>query len=85
MITRKSNNEYQVVIPPKLKKKILDYDTLILNHDTLREMIAWCVGTFGQGGRNLRWRYAGGNVNKHGDIFVFKNERDAMWFRLRWA
>jgi hypothetical protein len=87
MITRKSNNEYQVVIPPakKLKKKILDYNALVLHHDTLREMIDWCTETFGQGGRNLRWRYGGGNANKYGDIFVFKNERDAMWFRLRWA
>jgi hypothetical protein len=87
MITRKSNNEYQVVIPPakKLKKKISDYNALILHHNELREIIDWCIETFGQCGRNYRWRYCGGNVNTHGDIFAFKNESDALWFRLRWS
>jgi len=86
MITRKSNNEYQVVIPPakKIKKKISDYNALILHHNELREIIDWCIETFGQCGKNYRWRYCGGNVNTHGDIFAFKNESDALWFRLRW-
>jgi hypothetical protein len=86
MITRKSNNEYQVVIPPakKLKKKISDYNALILHHNELQEIIDWCIENFGQCGRNYRWRYCGGNVNTHGDIFAFKNESDALWFRLRW-
>jgi hypothetical protein len=87
MITRKSNNEYQVVIPPakKLKKELWNHDSLRENHNLLLERIYWCTETFGQGGRNFRWRYGGGNVNKHGDIFIFKNESDALWFRLRWA
>lgn len=73
MIARKSKHEYRVEIPTKKS----------YTNDDLYEIIHWCTQTFGEGGRNqkCRWRY--GWIKT--DIFYFRNEKDAMYFVLRWS
>lgn len=77
MIERKSKHEYRVHL-----SRITPKPTTV---DELKEAIDWCITTFGPGGRNkkCRWRY--GWVHRSADYFYFRNEKDALFFVLRWS
>lgn len=77
MIVRKSKNQYRVDLG-----KVLPSPYTPAGIDEARQ---WCTETFGLGGRNkhCRWRY--GWVYREADYFYFKEEKDALYFVLRWS
>lgn len=70
MITRKNKHEW--VVECSLTKDGV-------------EARKWCTNTYGPGGRNkkCRWRY--GWLKDHVDTYYFRNERDALFFALKWV
>lgn len=75
MIQRKSRYEYKVSLP--LSKPY--------TREELYEVIDWCKKTFGEGGRNKKYRWRYGWVDRVNDTFYFRNEKDALYFVLRWT
>ena len=76
MIVRKSKNQYRI----DLGKIMAPYTP-----ENLNEAQSWCTENFGPGGKNKssRWRY--GWVEREADYFYFKEEKDALYFVLRWS
>ncbi len=77
MVERKSKHEYRVHL-----SKITPHPTTA---EELREAQNWCTDTFGPGGRNKKYRWRYGWVQRTTDIFYFRNEKDAMFFVLKWS
>lgn len=84
MITRKSKHEWRVEVP--LTREITK------SNQEWEDMIDWCHKTFGPGGRNKKYRWRFGWTRRARDIdrlyvdtFYFRNEKDAMFFVLRWS
>ena len=48
------------------------------------EIQAWCVHSFGPGGRSKKYRWRVGWTDKD-DTYYFKSSKDAMMFTLRWS
>ena len=72
MIIRKSKHEFRVVLTEKSTTDV-------------RNMRDWCSETFGNGGRNPKYRWRYGWLQDYDDVFYFRSERDALYFDLRWA
>ncbi len=72
LFEHKGKNKHRVIFTPAWAD---------CEHDEIRQ---WCEQTFGPGGRNkkCRWRYGWTNV---GNVYHFKEKRDAQFFILRWA
>lgn len=77
MIEKKSKHEYRVILGKTSKSPY--------TQDELNNVISWCSETFGSGGRNKKYKWRYGWVDRTSDIFYFRNEKDAMFFVLRWA
>ena len=77
MIKRKSKHEFRIGMG---STSLVPYTP-----EQLREVRDWCTEVFGPGGRNskCKWRY--GWVNREEDTFYFRNEKDALFFMLRWS
>ena len=77
MIKRKSSHEFRV--------SLADTSLVPYTGSQILEVINWCKETYGPGGRNPRckWRY--GWVSRDKDTFYFRNEKDALFFVLKWA
>ena len=75
MITKISKHEYKVAVPLVKPVTVEDLD----------DMRKWCTSTFGTGGRNLKYRWRYGWISGISDSFYFRNEKDALFFVLRWA
>lgn len=77
MIERKSKHEFRVALG----------DTSLVPYTTedLQKVLKWCREIYGPPGRNPKhtWRY--GWVVRQKDLFYFRNEKDAMFFVLRWS
>lgn len=53
-------------------------DVSYRNFETITEMEEWCIENLYHGGYyEPRWQY----YNNH---FVFEDEKEYMWFKLRW-
>lgn len=77
MIKRKSKHEFIISMG---SASLVPYTP-----EQLRQVREWCTEVFGPGGRNskCKWRY--GWVNRETDTFYFRNEKDALFFALRWS
>lgn len=75
MIKRKNKHEFRVTAP--VNKPVTNAD--------LEEMRDWCANTFGPGGRKREYRWRYGWFNRDADTFYFRNEKDALFFALRWS
>lgn len=76
MFKRKSKREFIVSIPTGPKPVTVD---------DVREMRQWCSERFGPGGRNSKYKWRYGWVERTSENFYFRKEHDAMMFVLRWA
>lgn len=72
---RKSKHKYTVCLG---QTSLVPY-----THEDIDEIISWCIENFGPSGRNRRWRH--GWIIREKDTFYFRNEKDALWFELRWS
>lgn len=77
MIKRISKHEYRI--------NLGDTSLVPYTPAQLREVMNWCTEIFGPGGRNkkCKWRY--GWVHRDKDTFYFRQEKDALFFTLRWS
>ena len=75
MIKRKSKHEYQVSLGIRAPYTPKD----------LQETLEWCKDTFGPGGRNKRYRWRYGWIDRYSDTFYFRRQSDAVLFVLRWS
>ena len=52
--------------------------------DQLLELEKWCKEMFGDGGRHHRYRWRKGWTSGKIGAFYFKQQKDAMFFLLKW-
>jgi hypothetical protein len=77
MIKRKSKHEFIISMG---STSLVPYTP-----EQLREVRDWCTEVFGPGGRNSKYKWRYGWVNRETDTFYFRNEKDALFFALRWS
>ena len=51
----------------------------------IHEVREWCTEVFGPGGRNPKYKWRYGWVYRQQDTFHFRDEKDALFFMLRWS
>ena len=76
MIERKSKHEYRVCLG---NTSLVPYTP-----GQLHEVLEWCQAIYGPGGRNKKYKWRYGWLARGKDTFYFRNEKDALFFTLRW-
>jgi hypothetical protein len=76
MIVRKSKHEYRVSLG--------DTSLVPYTPEQLNEVLEWCKEIYGPGGRNSKYKWRYGWVHRVEDFFYFRDEKDALFFMLRW-
>ena len=77
MIKRISKHEFRISLG--------DTSLVPYTPEQLEEVRNWCTEVFGPGGRNPKYKWRYGWVYRQKDTFYFRNEKDAMFFLLRWS
>lgn len=77
MIKRKSKHEFIVSLG--------DTSLVPYTSDQIHEVREWCTEVFGPGGRNPKYKWRYGWVYRQQDTFHFRDEKDALFFMLRWS
>lgn len=75
MIKRKSKHEFRISVG--------DTSLVPYTANDLHNLKDWCKQQFGEPGKKARWRY--GWVYRDTDTFYFRDEKDALFFALRWS
>lgn len=77
MIVRKSKHEFKVSLG----------DTGLVPYTPmqLHEVLEWCQKNFGKGGRSKKYKWRYGWIHRDKDTFYFRQEKDALYFVLRWT
>lgn len=77
MIKRISKHEFRVSLG--------DTSLVPYTPHQVDDVLEWCKEIYGPGGRNKKYKWRYGWLHRHADTFYFRDEKDALFFVLKWS